>query len=173
MEFGCQLAYPAAIATPLSPSHSPSSAGFLGRRSQGTCLDSFSAPGWALCSHMPTTFTPLTSSRVVRVFVLFLARRRFSQCMRCVHFVTSLELDSDMSGQLNYMPSAACFFDEFLGTFILVVVVFAVTDKHNGPPPAGLLPLVIFLLVLGLGAGWGMQTGYAINPARGTTRLFA
>ncbi|KZV70263.1 aquaporin [Peniophora sp. CONT] len=67
---------------------------------------------------------------------------------------------------LDYLPSAACFFDEFLGTFILVVVVFAVTDKHNGPPPAGLLPLVIFLLILGLGAGWGMQTAYAINPAR-------
>ena len=25
---------------------------------------------------------------------------------------------------LDYLPSAACFFDEFLGTFILVVVVF-------------------------------------------------
>ena len=69
------------------------------------------------------------------------------------------------------MPSAACFFDEFLGTFILVVVVFAVIDKHNGPPPAGMLPLVIFLLVLGLGAGWDMQTGYAINPARGAVRV--
>ena len=53
------------------------------------------------------------------------------------------------------MPSAACFFDEFLGTFILVVVVFAVIDKHNGPPPAGMLPLVIFLLVLGLWLGGG------------------
>jgi aquaglyceroporin related protein, other eukaryote len=64
------------------------------------------------------------------------------------------------------MPAANCFFDEFLGTFILILVVFAVTDKRNGPPPPGMLPLVIFLLVLGLGAGWGMQTGYAINPAR-------
>ncbi|VDC04671.1 unnamed protein product [Peniophora sp. CBMAI 1063] len=67
---------------------------------------------------------------------------------------------------LDYLPAAACFFDEVLGTFILVVVVFAVTDKRNGPPPAGLLPLVIFILILGLGAGWGMQTAYAINPAR-------
>ncbi|KAI0030976.1 aquaporin [Vararia minispora EC-137] len=67
---------------------------------------------------------------------------------------------------LDYMPAAACFFDEFLGTFILVLIVFAVTDKRNGPPPPGMLPLVIFLLVLGLGAAFGMQTGYAINPAR-------
>ena len=64
------------------------------------------------------------------------------------------------------MTAANCFFDEFLGTFILVLVVFAVIDKRNMPPPNGLLPLVVFIVVLGLGAGWGMQTGYAINPAR-------
>lgn len=45
-------------------------------------------------------------------------------------------------------------------------MIFAVTDKRNGPPPAGMLPLVVFILILGLGAGWGMQTAYAINPAR-------
>lgn len=64
------------------------------------------------------------------------------------------------------MPAAACFFNEFLATFILIIVVFAVTDSRNGPPPAGMLPLVMFLLLFGLGAAWGMQTAYALNPAR-------
>lgn len=67
---------------------------------------------------------------------------------------------------LDYMPSAACFFDEFIGTFVLAVVIFATLDMNNSPPPAGLFPLVIFLLILGIGAGFGMQTAYAINPAR-------
>ncbi|KAI0042138.1 aquaporin [Auriscalpium vulgare] len=65
-----------------------------------------------------------------------------------------------------YMPAANCFFDEFLGAFILMLVVFAVSDKRNGPPPPGLVPLVIFIVILGIGAAFGMQTGYAINPAR-------
>jgi len=65
-----------------------------------------------------------------------------------------------------YMSAANCFFDEFLGTFLLLMVVWAVTDPHNGPPPSGLVPLVVFFAILGIGATFGMQTGYAINPAR-------
>jgi aquaglyceroporin related protein len=65
-----------------------------------------------------------------------------------------------------YMSSANCFFDEFLGTFLLLMVVWAVTDSRNGPPPSGLVPLAIFFAILGIGATFGMQTGYAINPAR-------
>ncbi|ETW81616.1 aquaporin [Heterobasidion irregulare TC 32-1] len=67
---------------------------------------------------------------------------------------------------LDYMPAANSFFDQFVGTFALVLVVFAVSDKRNGPPPAGLVPLVIFIFILGVGTAFGMQTGYAINPAR-------
>jgi len=67
---------------------------------------------------------------------------------------------------LDYLPSAACFFSEFLGTAILLIGVLAVTDKSNGPPPAGLLPLALFILILGEGAALGMQTAYALNPAR-------
>lgn len=67
---------------------------------------------------------------------------------------------------LDYMTSVSCFFDEFIGTVVLLLVVCAVTDARNGPPPAGLVPLVLFIAVLGIGAALGMQTGYAINPAR-------
>ncbi|KAI0058267.1 aquaporin [Artomyces pyxidatus] len=67
---------------------------------------------------------------------------------------------------LAYMPAANAFFDEFIGAFILLMVVFAISDKRNGPPPPGLVPLAIFIVILGIGAAFGMQTGYAINPAR-------
>jgi len=33
-------------------------------------------------------------------------------------------------------------------------------------PPQGLLPLVVFLVLLGLGVALGMQTSFAFNPAR-------
>lgn len=58
------------------------------------------------------------------------------------------------------------FFDEFLGTAMLLLVVCSISDKRNGPPPPGLNPLVLFLTVLGIGAALGVQTAYAINPAR-------
>ena len=45
-------------------------------------------------------------------------------------------------------------------------MIFAVTDKHNGAPPSGLVPLVLFLTILGEAACLGMQTGFALNPAR-------
>ncbi|KAF8501941.1 aquaporin [Gautieria morchelliformis] len=67
---------------------------------------------------------------------------------------------------LPYMTSASCFFNEFLGTALLLIVVLAVTDKGNLSPPQGMLPLVLFFTVFGIGASFGMQTGYAINPAR-------
>jgi hypothetical protein len=64
------------------------------------------------------------------------------------------------------MPNVTCFFDEFLGTALLLLVVCAISDKRNGPPPAGLNPLVLFITVLGIGACLGAQSAYAINPAR-------
>ena len=33
------------------------------------------------------------------------------------------------------------------------------TDARNGPPPPGLAPLVLFIMILGIGAALGMQTG--------------
>ncbi|CAA7268799.1 unnamed protein product [Cyclocybe aegerita] len=67
---------------------------------------------------------------------------------------------------LDYMSSVSCFFVEFLGTFILIFIVLAATDKKNNAPPGSLLPVTLFLALLGLGTALGMQTSYAFNPAR-------
>ncbi|KAF4617356.1 hypothetical protein D9613_005826 [Agrocybe pediades] len=66
----------------------------------------------------------------------------------------------------GYMTNVSCFFSEFLGTTVLILIVLAMNDKKNCPPPAGLGPLVLFFLILGIGASLGMETAYAINPAR-------
>lgn len=56
--------------------------------------------------------------------------------------------------------------DQVVGTALLVGVIFAITDPKNAPPPAGLTPVVVGLLVLLIGATFGYNSGYAINPAR-------
>jgi MIP family channel proteins len=58
------------------------------------------------------------------------------------------------------------FIDQVVGTTLLVAVIFAITDTRNSPAPAGLAPVVVGLLVLLIGASFGFNSGYAINPAR-------
>jgi hypothetical protein len=58
------------------------------------------------------------------------------------------------------------FIDQVVGTALLVGVIFAITDTRNSPAPAGLAPVVVGLLVLLIGATFGLNAGYAINPAR-------
>lgn len=58
------------------------------------------------------------------------------------------------------------FIDQFVGTALLVGVIFGITDPRNSTPPAGLTPVVVGLLVLLIGATYGFNSGYAINPAR-------
>jgi len=67
---------------------------------------------------------------------------------------------------LDYLTNISCFFAEFTGTMILSLIIVAATDKNNMAPPSGVLPIVLFILVLGIGTGLGMQTSYALNPGR-------
>jgi glycerol uptake facilitator protein len=62
------------------------------------------------------------------------------------------------------IPTA--FFDQVVGTAILVFVIFALVNARNNPPLSNLAPLTIGLLVVGIGMAWGANAGYAINPAR-------
>src|SRR5260221_8295841 len=58
------------------------------------------------------------------------------------------------------------FIDQVVGTALLVAVIFGITDSRNSPAPAGLAPVVVGLLVVLIGATFGYNSGYAINPAR-------
>lgn len=62
------------------------------------------------------------------------------------------------------VPTA--FLDQVVGTAILVFVIFALSSALNNPPLANTGPLMVGLLVVGIGMAWGTNAGYAINPAR-------
>jgi glycerol uptake facilitator protein len=63
------------------------------------------------------------------------------------------------------MPQAG-FLDQFIGTGLLLLLIFAITDEFNLPPGANLAPALIGLVVVAIGMSFGGMHGYAINPAR-------
>ena len=62
-------------------------------------------------------------------------------------------------------PSAG-FLDQMIGTGLLLLLIFAITDEYNSPPGANLTPLMIGLVVVAIGMSFGGMHGYPINPAR-------
>ena len=66
----------------------------------------------------------------------------------------------------SFVGLFGAFGDEFIGTALLVGLIFAIVDGRNQPVQANLNPLIIGLLIVAIGASFGLNTGYAINPAR-------
>lgn len=60
----------------------------------------------------------------------------------------------------------AGFLDQVIGTGLLLLLIFAITDEFNNPPGPALTPLMIGLVVVAIGVSFGGMHGYAINPAR-------
>jgi len=57
------------------------------------------------------------------------------------------------------------FVDQVIGTALLLLLVFAITDPRNQPSGA-LTSILVGLVVVAIGMSWGGMHGYAINPAR-------
>jgi glycerol uptake facilitator protein len=70
------------------------------------------------------------------------------------------------TGHRAFVGIGGAFGDEFIGTALLVGMIFAIVDVRNQPVQANLNPLIIGLLIVAIGASFGANTGYAINPAR-------
>jgi len=66
----------------------------------------------------------------------------------------------------TFVGTFGAFGDEFIGTALLVGLIFAIVDGRNQPVQANLNPLIIGFLIVAIGASFGRNTGYAINPAR-------
>ncbi|RKF66736.1 Aquaporin-3 [Golovinomyces cichoracearum] len=64
-----------------------------------------------------------------------------------------------------FLNKTSEFFSEFIGSAVLMFVIFALQDKLNRGADK-FLPLVLFFVLYGLGACFGWETGYAVNPAR-------
>jgi len=75
------------------------------------------------------------------------------------------------AGHMFLFPS---FLDQVVGGAILLLCVFALTDPRNAGVPKYFVPLLVGLVVGLIGMAYGIQCGYAINPARDfAPRLFA
>ncbi len=61
-----------------------------------------------------------------------------------------------------------------MGTFFLVLFVWAVTDEWNMPVGSNMAPWIVGMIVMAVGISFGANAGYAINPARDLgPRIFA
>ena len=58
------------------------------------------------------------------------------------------------------------FFDQVVGTALLLGLILAVVDKLNALPGSNLAPFIIGLIIVAIGISFGGMNGYAINPAR-------
>lgn len=58
------------------------------------------------------------------------------------------------------------FFDQVLGTALLLLLICALTDEWNLAPPSWAGPMLVGLVVVVIGMSFGSLHGYAINPAR-------
>lgn len=66
------------------------------------------------------------------------------------------------------------FLDQVIGTFFLVLFVLAIVDQRNTGVLANLAPFIVGVAVAAIGMSFGVDAGYAINPARDFgPRLFA
>jgi MIP family channel proteins len=65
-----------------------------------------------------------------------------------------------------YLSLGGGFVDQVVGTALLVAMVFALSDERNAPPLASLTPVLVGVTVMAIGMAFGVNAGYAINPAR-------
>ena len=83
------------------------------------------------------------------------------------------ELTKDPAAKLGIFCTApavrnmgAAFLTEFIATFFLLFLIWAIFSKPVGAMPAGYGPYIVGVLIWALGLSLGGPTGYAMNPAR-------
>lgn len=64
------------------------------------------------------------------------------------------------------IPNWCGFANEIVGTALLVSGIFAVSDQHNKPASPYTFPAAVALMLTCVGMAFGLDTGYALNPAR-------
>ena len=65
-----------------------------------------------------------------------------------------------------FLSIAGGLVDQVVGTALLMLVIFALTDRENLAPENTLTPVLVGALVVVIGMTFGFNAGYAINPAR-------
>jgi len=92
----------------------------------------------------------------------------FNYRLAILAFDPTLEKTAGIFTTFPAFPNAlsAGFFDQVLGTALLLFLIFAITDDRNQPIDAKMIPFAVGLVVVGIGCSFGKLHGYAINPAR-------
>jgi glycerol uptake facilitator protein len=82
-------------------------------------------------------------------------------------FDSTLEKTAGVFGTFPAFPGLPFngFLDQVIGTALLMLLIFAVTDDANQSPKP-MTPFVVGLIVVAIGISFGGMHGYAINPAR-------
>ncbi|NXI42060.1 AQP7 protein, partial [Galbula dea] len=65
-----------------------------------------------------------------------------------------------------YVSLLGGFFSEFIATVMLMLGILIIHDEKNNEALKGTHALLTGMLVMAIGMGMGMNTGYAINPSR-------
>ncbi|NWI67933.1 AQP7 protein, partial [Todus mexicanus] len=65
-----------------------------------------------------------------------------------------------------YVSMLGGFFTEFMATMMLILGILVINDEKNNGAVKGTQALLTGILVLGVGMGMGLNTGYSINPSR-------
>lgn len=58
-----------------------------------------------------------------------------------------------------WLPNSSAFLSEAIASAVLICVVFALGDKGNLPPPKGTMAFAMFIVLIGIGASMGVNTG--------------
>lgn len=130
----------------------------------------------------PSKILPYVAAQVLGAFagaaLVYLVYHQAIESYEQVHHIVRGTLGgaTDSSGSFGIFATAPApyyglnytgpLIDQIVGTMFLVLVIFAMTDECNQPPRANLAPVVVGLLVAGIGMSFGANAGYAINPAR-------
>ncbi|RLN82645.1 hypothetical protein BBJ28_00018505 [Nothophytophthora sp. Chile5] len=64
------------------------------------------------------------------------------------------------------ISNLTAFYTETLATAMLLLCIYAITDQRNRSPGTVGTPFAFALMIMALGMSFGMNTGYAMNPAR-------
>ncbi|XP_005996556.2 uncharacterized protein LOC102362138 [Latimeria chalumnae] len=72
-----------------------------------------------------------------------------------------------------YLTIRNGFIDQVIGTAILIICILTIVDSQNSQVLKSLEPLLVGLVVMTIGMSMGVNSGYAMNPARDLApRLF-
>jgi glycerol uptake facilitator protein len=85
------------------------------------------------------------------------------------HTFTTQGIFSTLPGNGNNALKVSigdAFWDQVLGTAVLLFLIFAITDPLGANPNAAVSAILVGLLIVAIGFAIGTDSGYAINPAR-------